>query len=259
MTTDMECAAVRAGLSPYIDGELDAVEREAFDRHVALCGHCRSALDEARALSRDMRAEILREPAPAAFAERLRGALRRAEPPVATRPWYRRASAIAAALAVVFVLGAIAGRYALQPTGEMASQQAAARDALAAHTRSLLGDRTIDVASSDRHTVKPWFEGRVQLAPPVFDLAEDGYRLVGGRVDVVGGQRVAALVYRHRLHVVTLFVGPPIAASDGEFHEQGYRLIAWGQAGMGFWAVSDTDAGDLRRFAALYRARIAAN
>ena len=209
-------------------------------------------------MSAALRTEVARERAPARFTARLRAALDDADAGVAARRWYWRAPALAAASLALLLLGAAIGRWALPPASEYAAAgDAAARDALAAHVRGLLSERSIDVASSDRHTVKPWFEGRVELAPPVEDLTADGYRLVGGRVDFVGGRRVAALVYRHRLHALTLFVGPAQTGIAGPVAAQGYRVIHWNQGGMSFWAVSDLEAADLQRFAAILRARLA--
>lgn len=257
MTKD--CAGICIGFSPYLDGELDAAERGAFERHVADCDACRAALAEARTLSAAMRADIARERAPARLAARLSAALDEDQGGMAARRWYWRAPALAAASLMLLLLGAAIGRWALPPAIDYAAQdEAAGRDALAAHVRGLLSERTIDVASSDRHTVKPWFEGRVELAPPVEDLTADGYRLVGGRVDFVGGRRVAALVYRHRLHALTLFVGPAQAGTTGPIAVQGYRVIHWNQGGLGFWAVSDLDAADLQKFTELLRVRLGA-
>lgn len=257
MTKD--CAGIGIGFSPYLDGELDAAERTAFERHVADCDACRAALAEARTLSAALRADIARERAPARLAARLSAALDEGQGGVTARRWYMRAPALAAASLALLLLGAAIGRWALPPAIDYAAAgDAAARDALAAHVRGLLSERTTDVASSDRHTVKPWFEGRVELAPPVEDLTGDGFRLVGGRVDFVGGRRVAALVYRHRLHALTLFVGPARSGAAAPVAMQGYRVIQWNQADMSFWAVSDLGDEDLQRFGAILRARLGA-
>ena len=259
MTTAMDCESVRIVLSPYLDGELDAEERKAFERHIEACKDCRAALDEARAMSRALRADVPHERAPSGLAARIQAGLAGADSRVAARRWYGRMPALAAASVALFLLGGVTARWVIPPATETGVvQDAAARDAVAAHVRALVSERTIDVASSDQHTVKPWFDGRVELAPPVEDLTGEGFRLIGGRVDFVGGRRVAALVYRHRQHVLTLFVTAAAAEGAGQETWQGYNLVRWSQGGMRFLAVSDLERGELERFAAILRTRIAA-
>jgi anti-sigma factor RsiW len=128
-----------------------------------------------------------------------------------------------------------------------------ARQVLDAHLRSLQLTHLTDVASTDQHTVKPWFVGKLDFAPPVADFAAEGFPLVGGRLDAVGGRSVAALVYNRRKHVINLFVWPseePDAAPrSGTQH--GYAWIRWRRGGMSFWAASDVAASDLDEFARL--------
>jgi anti-sigma factor RsiW len=132
------------------------------------------------------------------------------------------------------------------------------------HVRSLMADHLTDVPSSDQHTVKPWFHGRIDLAPPVDDLAPQGYKLVGGRLDYLDRQPAAALVYQHRQHPINLFVVAAPAAGDDtaggvtSLSERGYNVLHWTAGGMAFWAVSDLDLGELKEFARLYQARSAA-
>ncbi len=121
---------------------------------------------------------------------------------------------------------------------------------VASHVRSLLADHLTDVATSDRHTVKPWFNGRIDYAPPVPDLASDGYPLAGGRLDYAGNCVVAALVYRRRAHVINLFVLPhdrETATKTAARHDS-YSVVHWTQSGLDFWAVSDIETGDLEAF-----------
>jgi anti-sigma factor RsiW len=128
------------------------------------------------------------------------------------------------------------------------------RDVVSAHVRSLLEDTPFQVASSDSHTVKPWFNGRIDFAPPVKDLSSEGFQLLGGRVDYVGARRVATLVYRRRLHIVNVFLWP--SASSGEVAPradtfQGYNLITWSSGGLTCWAISDLNGEELRQLQSL--------
>ncbi len=120
---------------------------------------------------------------------------------------------------------------------------------VAAHVRALMGDRLTDIASSDQHTVAPWFNGRLDIAPPVVDLTTSGFPLVGGRLDYIERRPAAALVYRHRQHVINLFIWPAEApAPVAVLSRQGYNIRAWTAGGMQFWAISDLNAADLVAF-----------
>jgi anti-sigma factor RsiW len=132
------------------------------------------------------------------------------------------------------------------------AQQLLAVNVLSAHLRSLAGTHLLDVPSSDHHTVKPWFAGKLSFSPPVKDF--DGFPLLGGRLEYLDGHPAAALVYGRRLHTINLFIWPaatPAAAAMQTL--DGYHLQRWWSDGMAFWAVSDLDAAELSRFASLYR------
>ena len=132
-----------------------------------------------------------------------------------------------------------------------------ADDVVSSHVRAMLSNRGIDVASSDQHTVKPWFNGKLDFAPPVSDLTGDGFPLVGGRLDYLDHRPVATLVYRHRLHTIDVFVSPARKgeASAKTFARQGYNVLRWTHNGMVFWAVSDVEAGELKKLSDLIRSR----
>ena len=129
-----------------------------------------------------------------------------------------------------------------------------AQDVLSSHLRSLIGAHLLDVPSSDQHTVKPWFNGKLDFSPEVRDFTAQGYPLIGGRIDYARGRPVAALVYQRRKHVINVFTGPSAAADGGaELDHNGYHVVHWNISGMTWWAVSDLNAGELRQFVDLYR------
>ena len=127
-------------------------------------------------------------------------------------------------------------------------------DIVSAHVRSLLQESPIQIASSDSHTVKPWFNGRIDFAPDFKDLAAEGFPLLGGRLDYIGERRVGAIVYRRRLHVVNVFMWPaPTAEAKPPRMEtaKGYNLLSWSRNGVTYWAVSDLNSGELSQLQSL--------
>ncbi len=168
----------------------------------------------------------------------------------------RRYAGPALGLAAAFACGILAGVLLFQFRSAPGPDERIASEVVAAHVRSLMASHLQDVASTDRHTVKPWFAGKLDYSPPVEDYAARGYPLSGARLDYLEGRPVAALVYRHRLHTINVFVwpasgAPARAATAGTM--RGFNLLAWTSAGMQFWAVSDLDAEELKQFSALLR------
>jgi anti-sigma factor RsiW len=214
---------------------------------MASCPACAAELATIREVKARLTVAPIAYKAPAALLERLEAAIGEIERP----PSRRRIGAESWVLGGG--MGAIAASLALfvfMPSG--AGLQSELIDAQA---RSLEAQHLVDVQTSDRHTVKPWFNGKVDFAPPVVDLASQGYPLVGGRLDRVDGKRVAALVFRRRAHVINLFIWPgdaPVAPALD--HKEGYSLVRWGRGGLVYWAVSDVDSGDLMGFQADFAA-----
>ena len=252
MIAPIDCAEARTALPLYLDDELGDDDRNAFERHLAACAACREAVAADRALKAAIR-DLPRPGPPPALAARIRDQLPRPASVRRIRPWHAAAPALAAGL-LLFLLGGVIGHWAIPAP----PADAVGRDVVSAHMRALLGGHVTDVASAEGHTVKPWFNGRVEVAPPVVDLAGDGFPLSGGRLDYIDGRRAAAIVYRRRQHVISLFVWPSAAPPRGPAIVQGFNLEYWRSADMNYAAVSDLNGPELRRFAELFRTRTAA-
>jgi anti-sigma factor RsiW len=272
----LTCEVCERQLGAYLDEELDVPAREAVEQHLRGCAACRARYDRQRALSAALRQELPTYVAPDLLRARIDGALRAAAvreaptmpptaaPPVgaataAARRWRWAALAASALFVVSTTYGVVATRGAGRTAERTAESpaDAIAHDVLASHVRSLMPGHLTDVASSNRHNVKPWFNGRLDYSPPVYDLSGAGFPLVGGRMDYVEGRAVAVLVYQRREHIVNLFVWPadgePARAPEGaaEPTRQGYHVLSWTRGGMTRSAISDLNAGELREFARL--------
>jgi anti-sigma factor (TIGR02949 family) len=241
----MDCKEAARLLEPYLDGELDRDAVRALEAHVDGCAECQSALAGLGRVRHAVRADAPRYAAPASLRDRIRR--ESATPPVAPRvrrmpSWMR----LAAASFGAFVAGAAVMHFAEGPGGDARDQ--AARDLFASHWRALAATSPVDVVSSDKHTVRPWFAGKVAQSPRVTDFADQGFPLVGGRVDYIGNARVPVLVYRHDKHLIDVYVLPSDAPSGTAARRDGYSLI-WGTLdGERAAIVSDLDAGELARF-----------
>ncbi len=242
-----------AQLDAYLDGELATVDARELEAHLAQCPECARFRQERLQLRAAITARVPVFPAPDALRERVRaavGAAARARAPRRFTAWgVWRPLALAASLAVVAVGS---WRLALQRT----AGETLADDVLGSHIRSLMPGHLTDVLSSDQHTVKPWFNGRLDFSPPVYDLAGRGYPLIGGRLDYVDGRGVAALVYGRRQHLINVFLWPAgrgAAAVPSTRTRQGYHLLHWATADYTYWAVSDLGLSELGDFAGLLR------
>ena len=244
----MNCAEARDLVHLYLDQELDLVRVVDVDKHLQSCAACRALYDEQRTLRSAVRRDAAYDRAPPELRERLRFSLRaQADEPARPRVrWPRRWNAVAAIAAAV-VLSVSAALYLVLPT----LPDRLVDDLVSSHVRSLMANHLADVASSDQHTVKPWFDGKLDYSPPVDDLTAQGFPLIGGRLDYVNDRPVAALVYRHRLHVINLFVWPRANGHEQKpraLMRQGYNLLHWTRRGMEFWAVSDLNEAELKQF-----------
>lgn len=247
----MQCDEAQALISASIDGEVSEASVGELRQHMAACPACTGVQADFRRLSQQLKSAE-REILPARLETRVRQALAQAAAetrPTLTRskPWIRQLSAIAAACLI-----AVFGTWTF--TRYVDSETRVEQDVLSAHVRSLLQDSPIQVASGDPHSVKPWFNGRVEFAPEVKDPAAEGFPLVGARLDYIDGRRVAALVYKRRQHTVNVFVWPAAHAGDVAARSipvKGYNLLTWSHNGLTYWAVSDLNGAELQQLQAL--------
>jgi len=234
----MSCEDARLLLHPYVDDELDLVLTLEIEKHLEKCPSCALALKNHRTLRASIQSASLYYRTPP---------LQRLLPPAPNR---RKTYSIIALAASLLIAAFFAGR--LQPR-ESHTEQAI----LDSHLRSLMPGHLADVQSTDQHTVKPWFNGKLNFSPPVTDFAHQGFPLTGGRLDSVGGGDVAVLVYQHGKHVINVYVWPSPGLSSTGFDksmQQGYNLVHWTQSGLQYWLISDLNAKELADFAALLRA-----
>jgi anti-sigma factor RsiW len=244
----MTCEEIRGLLSPYADGELDLVHGLEIERHLEGCPTCAAALDRTRALTRALADPALYYAAPPHLRERIRGSSRRRAAPAWWRPI---AAAVAAAVLVAVALWA-----AIRGPSAGSGNDLLVREVVASHIRSLmLDEHRVDVKSSDRHEVKPWFLGKVDVAPEVKDLTAEGFPLKGGRLDYLDDRPAAGLVYERNKHVINVFTWRSSARDSAPqtLERQGYHLVHWVDGGRSFWAVSDLNAQELRQFVELLR------
>lgn len=243
----MTCSDAGPLLHALLDGELDAAGARNVDRHLAECRDCASQYAALCALKQ----EIASARAAYALPEKLERKLAARFTPRKTwlaAFWKQGAAALAGAAVCAAALAIFPAL-----THRVDAPGATAAEVLDGHLRALQAGRLFDVQSSDQHTVKPWFQGRTDFSPPVPDLTNDGFALVGGRLEVIHQQTAAAIVYRRRQHVISLYVMPGGRADTAPESREigGYHLLRWERGGLSYWAVSDVAMADLRDFAGL--------
>ncbi len=246
----MDCDQSKTRLHAYLDGELDAPGMAGFEQHLQMCPDCVAALASEEDLRRSLQQAEVYERAPEPLRKKVRVASPLAPARAPTHPGAWRWLAVAAAL----IIAMIWGTKLFSPAIKSSQQAAWTTTLLDAHLRSLQPGHLTDVESTDQHTVKPWFDGKLDIAPLVRDFADHEFPLVGGRLDVIEGRSVAALVYGRRKHIVNVFIWKSQDAipyaDTGE--RQGYHWVTWKKDGFTFCAVSDTALADLQQLKGLF-------
>ena len=247
----MDCSEMQLLVQADVDGELDAAAAAGVVAHMAGCAACAALHGRLLVLSGEVRGiEPVSTPAAlrAGVLEELRRGRRVQRPHWFGTGWFElgRGWSFGAGLAIAGLLVALWMPGRADVVGEL----------VAGHVRALQPGHLFDVASSDQHTVKPWFDGRLDFAPPVPDLMGAGFELVGGRLDYLDGRAVAGLAYRRRQHVIDVFVWPDRVQREApEGSRNGYNYVRWRTGGMVVWAVSDLDMREMREFSAAWLAK----
>jgi anti-sigma factor RsiW len=247
----LNCHEIEKLIHGYVDGELELTKNLEIDEHLEECPACARAHAQLQAVRTAIKENAPYYPTPPFLQKRIQATVRHASKPglpLSVRHW--RLFSVAAAAAFLLIAGWGLARWAAR-----SDEPALIQELLASHVRSqMLPGHEVDIASANQHVVKPWFDGKLDFSPSVKDFKEQGFPLVGGRLDYLDGRPVAALVYRRRAHVINLFIWPSTPGSEaasGALSRQGYHLVHWTQGGMNYWAVSNLNEAELQDFAHL--------
>lgn len=253
----MACKEKEHLLHGYFDGELDLTSSLAFEEHVKTCPDCAQDLRSQETLRDALHSSGLYDHAPSQLESRIRASMGAAsnvaemKPAGKRRPWEQWLR-IAAAVALL----AVSGIALFDAARTEKSNDLVAQEVVESHVRSLQLGHLTDVPSSDQHTVKPWFDGKIDFAPPVTDFAAQGFPLVGGRLDYLDHHNAASLVYKRRAHFINVFIWPDETKTNQSPRSEtidGYHLINWQQDGLKFWMISDVGRDDENQLVALIR------
>jgi anti-sigma factor RsiW len=251
----MNCEHAHELLHAYLDDELDLATALDLEKHLPDCAVCQKELDAARAAGQAVARSAIYHIAPAALRDRMQQAMRSASAPIELPPkaaspvWWTRPMAFSGLAAAVLLL--IGSAILFLPSR---TSPGLPDELLDSHLRSLAGNHLLDVESTDQHTVKPWFAGKLDFSPPVIDLSSEGFPLVGGRLEFLDGKTIAALIYRRNKHTINLFIWPGDTPSEYRA-KQGFNLIRFECKGMTCWAVSDLNTSELQHFTELFVAQ----
>ena len=247
----MTCRETQDLLNAYVDGELDSAGSVGVESHVQACASCLAEVENLHALASAIENGALRFKAPHRLRKNVQTAIREANPDVRRSFFdWRWASALASLVLIVAVTWAITNQRA-----RSSEEALLVNDIVSSHVRSMMANHITDVESSDSHTVKPWFGGKLDYSPPAKDLTSQGFRLVGGRMDYLDHRPVAAVVYQRSQHFINLFVWPvsDSGIKEEQLARQGYNLIHWTKSGMTYWLVSELNLAELQQCAELLK------
>ena len=250
----MTCEEAEILLHALMDGELDAGHAREVEEHIAGCPACAAQLAAYREMSQAIATAKMKYTAPLALRRRIEAALPQTRAP--SRRAVLRGFAFGSAVSAIAATGLVA---IVLREDELQRVQS---EIVSAHLRSLQAGHLTDVISTDQHTVKPWFNGKLDVSPPVIDLTAQGFTLIGGRLDYVDARAIGAVVYKRRAHVINLFVAQ---TSNTERRAakietlQGFNIRCWRDRGLNFWAVSDIGADELAEFGDKFESAMRAN
>lgn len=245
----MPCEAMQEKIEAYFDKELTLPDQRALEAHLAQCSRCSDKLKNLQALSTSVK-KVGYSKAPVTLRRNIKSGLKEITGESADSFNWRHLLGVGLGSAV---LSSLLAGFVLTSTALSPLQSQSTDEIIAAHVRSLMVSHLTDVQSSDQHTVKPWFNGKLDFSPAVMDLQAQGFPLIGGRLDYLQKQPVAALVYKRRAHVVNVFIrrGDGAAQSMRLAHQQGYNLIHWRKNGLDYALVSDLNEKELQQMAGL--------
>lgn len=254
----MNCTGMQHLLSAYLDAELDMADTLEVEKHLQECAACSQIYKNHQALQTAIKTDSLYFQAPEQLQKRIRSSVLKAHKAAfipRVMPWRGLSAAAVLICAMVLLFWGITRFWPASPSS--VGGNSLAQQVLTGHVRSLMANHLVDVPSSNQHTVKPWFDGKLDFSPSVVDLTAQGFPLVGGRLDYLDNQPVAVVVYKRHLHVINLFIWPSTQNTGPAVDTttlQGYHLIHWTKSGMTYWAVSDVDLNELKQFVQLVQA-----
>jgi mycothiol system anti-sigma-R factor len=254
----MSCDLTQRFVPGYLDAELDLVRTIEMEMHLTDCPACAQKLESQREVRALLRRSSLAYAAPAVLRDRIQASFRRSSVAIEIQEsgikWpSMRVWQWAGAVAILTLFSLSSWQLTARLRAPSTDRRIAA-EVLSSHVRSLEADHLMDVVSTDQHTVKPWFDSKLDFSPPVEDLASNGFPLVGGRLDYLEGREVAALIYQRRNHFINVFVWPTPTGSDSTQSiesRQGYNIVRWSRGGFQCWAISDIGTSDLAGFVRL--------
>jgi anti-sigma factor RsiW len=251
----LSCQRAEELIHGYLDGELELARSLEVEQHMRECEICARAYHTQTTLRSSLKGESLYYGAPENLKKRIHSSLRKeAKSEVFPRAFGWRWLTVVASLAFMLLIGVVVWRL-VPRSGRLTGDELLAQEIVSDHVRSLqMPGHLTDVLSSDQHTVKPWFDGKLDFAPPLKDFASQEFRLYGGRLEYLNNRTVATLIYQRRLHYINLYIWPaqqPGATGEMTTQRQGYNLAHWTSSGMNYWAISDLNSVELHEFARL--------